>query len=288
LRSLASPAGRKPVHVVRGFEAPAFVGGTTLVVACSHSGNTEETLSALEGALAAGANAVAVTQGGRLLELARERGLPTDVYQFAGGPRSAIGHQLMALLAIGEQAGLLERQDAAVEEAVALMRELRGRLGFAAPSGENAAKQLAGRLYGRLPVIVGAGVLADAAHRWKTQLNENAKSWAVWEELPELGHNTIVGFGLPRDLVERVRALFLFNRTLPAKIARQYEATAAELTKAGAAHERVEVGGSQPLAQLLSAIYHGDLVSYYLALLYGEDPSPVAPIVRFKAALADG
>src|SRR3990167_568726 len=98
LRSLAV-SGRKPVHVVRGYDLPSFAGSDALVVACSHSGNTEETLSAFEQALAAGAKAVAITPGGWLRELAEQSRIPAFVYQYEGEPRSALGWQLMALLA---------------------------------------------------------------------------------------------------------------------------------------------------------------------------------------------
>ncbi len=286
LRALSSISGRKPVAVVRGYDLPSFAGATTLVVACSHSSNTEETLSCFEQALAAGAQTVVITTGGRLEELAGERGIPAFVYQYAGEPRSALGYQLMALLALGERVGLLDGQEAAVAEAVALMEEQRRRIAFAVPADENPAKQIAGRLHGRLPVVIGAGVLAHAAYRWKTQLNENAKCWAICEQLPELDHNSIEGFGRPPEIVSRLHAVFLWHRALHPRLRLRYEATAEALAQAGVSHERVESLGSGPLAQVLTAIYFGDLASYYLALLNEVEPSPVVALERLKARLA--
>ena len=287
LRSLAG-GGRKPVYVVRGYDLPSFAGKDTLAVACSHSGNTEETLSAFQQALAAGAKAVAITTGGRLRELAEQRRIPAFVYQYEGEPRSALGHQLMALLALGRQTGLLGPQDAPVAEAVERLRGQRDRVGFDVPAQRNAAKQLAGRLQGRLPVIVGAGVLAEAARRWKTQLNENSKCWAIWEELPELDHNTVVGFGLTQEAVRQLYVVFISHPALHPRVLRRYELTAAALSEAGVSNERVEAVGESPLAQVLSAIYLGDFVSYYLGLLYGVDPSQVDAIARLKQGLAEG
>jgi glucose/mannose-6-phosphate isomerase len=288
LRSLASFAGEKPVAVVRGYGVPAFVDADTLVVACSHSGNTEETISALEAALAKGAQATVITTGGRLAAIAAEAKIPAFVYEYDGQPRCALGYQLMALLALGERAALLSAQESDVEEALAIMRGQRHELASAAPSKRNAAKQLAGRLHGRVPLIVGGGVLADAAHRWKTQLNENGKSWAFWDELPEIDHNSVVGFGLPETFVRQLYALFLLPKTLVRREQVRYEATAGELARAGVASERIDVAGESPLAQALSAIYLGDFVSYYLALLNGVDPTPIDPIARIKAQLAKG
>jgi glucose/mannose-6-phosphate isomerase len=281
-------AGPKPVHVVRGYDLPSFVGGDALVVACSHSGDTEETLSAFEQALGAGAKGVAITTGGRLCELAEARRVPTFVYEYEGEPRSALGHQLMALLALGQQAGLLATQDGAVGEAVRLLRAQREQIGFAVPADRNSAKQLAGRLYGRLPVVVGSGVLIEAARRWKTQFNENSKCWAIWEELPELDHNTIVGFGLTAEAVRQLHVVFVAHPALHPRMLRRYELTAEALSDTGVSSERVEALGEAPLAQALTAIYLGDFVSYYLGLLNGVEPSPVAPIAKLKAGLEDG
>ena len=286
VRSLASATGDKPVAVARGYNVPAFVGKDTLVIACSHSGNTEETVSALEAAFANGAQATVITTGGRLAEIAVQRKLPAFVYQYAGQPRCALGYQLMALLALAERAGLLPDQSQAVRESLRIMRSQRDGLGFARDAARNDAKQLAGRLYERVPVIIGAGVLIEAAHRWKTQVNENAKSWALWDELPEADHNSVVGFGLPSAFAKQATALFLLPRALPHREQVRYEATADELSRAGVLHERVNVAGESPLAQVLSAIYLGDFVSYYLALLNGVDPTPIDQIARVKARLA--
>jgi len=242
----------------------------------------------LDQALDRGASAFALTQGGRLAELAAERTLPLFTYEYDGEPRSALGLQLMVLLAIGERAGALESQEAAVAEAVALMREQRERLGFAVPSADNPAKQLAARLHERLPVVIGGGVLVEAAYRWKTQLAENSKCWALHEELPELDHNTIVGFGLPRKIVARMRTVFLSHPGLHPRLLLRIDGTADALADAGIESERVEALGTSPLAQVLTTIYHGDFVSYYLALLNGVEPSPVAPIEKLKKRLAKG
>jgi len=288
LRSLAAFSGEKPVSVVRGYDVPAFVGRDTLAVACSHSGNTEETVSALEAALGRGAQATVITTGGRLAGIAAERQLPAFVYHYEGQPRCALGHQLMALLALGERVGLLSRQDSAVKEMLSIIHAQRDELSFAVPSAKNAAKQLASRLQGRVPVIVGGAGLAVAAHRWKTQLNENSKSWAFWDELPEMDHNSVVGFGLPQALVSQLTALFLLPRAIGRREVVRYEATAAELARAGVAHERIDIAGESQLARVLSVVYLGDFTSYYLALLNGIDPTPVEPIARVKARLAQG
>jgi glucose/mannose-6-phosphate isomerase len=288
LCSLAAENGTKPVRSVRGYDVPAFVNSDTLIVACSHSGNTEETVSAFDDALARGARCTVITTGGRLAEVAAQRGIPAFVYQYDGQPRCALGYQLMALLAIGERAGLLNDQDAAVRKALTAMADLRSDIATSVNAATNPAKQLAGRLHGRVPVIVGGDALADPAHRWKTQFNENSKSWAFWDELPEMDHNSVVGFGLPTVLTPLLDVLFLLPQPIARRAEVRYEATAAELDRGGVRHERIDIAGKSPLALALSASYLGDFVSYYLALLNGVDPTPIDPITRVKERLARG
>ncbi len=286
LRVLAEMESATPVSVCRGYDLPAFVGERTLVIACSHSGDTEETVSAFDQALERGARLVLITTGGRLLAKARERDVPTLVYEYAGEPRSALGHQLMRLLAVGQRLGLVGDHGRNAAEAVALMEELKRAIGEGVPEERNPAKQLAARLHGRLPIVFGAGVLTEAAHRWKTQLNENSKCWTVYDELPELDHNAIAAFGLPEGIGERARVVFLYHATLHPRIILRYEGTREALERAGVPTERVEARGSSPLSQVLTAILYGDYVSYYLAILNGVPPSPVEAIQHLKRKLA--
>jgi glucose/mannose-6-phosphate isomerase len=287
VRSLALRRGSKPVFVHRGYDLPPFVDEGTLVVASSNSGETEETLSAFEQALAGPSKKIVVATGGRLLALARERGLPAYVFAYGGEPRSSLGHSLMALLALAGATGVLSDQSAAVEEAIALMESLRREIGDDVPFEKNAAKQLATRLQGKLPVVYAAEMLTEAAHRWKTQLNENGKVWAFYEEISELNHNTVEGFGLPKDVAGKAHVVFLWHRALNRRNRLRYEATRDALTAAGVASERVDVGGESDLARVLWAIYFGDWVSYYLAMLNGVRPSPVTAIQGLKRWLAE-
>jgi glucose/mannose-6-phosphate isomerase len=286
LRTLAERDGKRPVRVVRGYRLPSDVGEGSLVVACSHSGNTAETLTLLSQALDRRLPIVAVTTGGELAEIANARGFPLCTYAFAGEPRSALGFQLMALVRIAELSGVLERAGGHVEEAVGLLRLQSDALGRHTDFNANPAKQLASRLAGRIPVVFGVDDLAVAAHRWRTQFNENSKCWAISDELPELTHNAVVGFELPEDGVLSLHTVFLKHSATDERLTRVVEATANELARANIPHETVEAEGHGTLARVLSAIYTGDFVSYYLALLNGVDPSPVPPIERLKERLA--
>ncbi len=287
VRALALRDGARAVLVHRGYDLPAFVGERTLVVACSFSGQTEETLSAFEKALATGAKKLAITTGGRLLELAKAQRLPAYVFQYEGEPRSALGCSLMPLLVCASAAGVLPDESLGVEEAIRLMEELRAEIGDSTPLERNAGKQLATRLQGKLPVIFAAEALTEAAHRWKTQLNENSKVWAFYEEVPELNHNAVEGFGLPRAVAENAHVVFLSHPKLNARNVLRYEGTRELLAAAGVSSEVVEARGQSELARVLTAVYFGDWVSFYLAMLNGVHPAPMPAIDRMKRALAE-
>ena len=127
-----------------------------------------------------------------------------------------------------------------------------------------------------------------AARRWKGQVNENAKAPAFWNELPELDHNELMGWTSLPHAAAATLAVFLDDEQGDARLLRRAELTAVELMARGVAVERVGTRGASRLARLFSLVQLGDYVSFYLALLYGVDPTPVRAIQDFKAKLAGG
>lgn len=282
-------ADRLPVPLVvsRDHVPPAFAGPRTLVVASSFSGATEETLAATEAALSRGSPVAVIAAGGPLAAAADRGELPLLRFPGGGQPRAALGWSAVLLAGLLERAGYLELPDGEVEEAAAAAASRLVSDGPAVPVERNAAKQLAWLLLDRVAVVVGAGHLGPVARRWKTQLNENAKSWAAWDELPEATHNTIAGLAQPETAREHLFAVLLASAADHPRTAIRREALAEQLGEAQTALARVEVRGSGRLAQAFDAIVLGDLVSVYLAALYGLDPTPVAAIDRVKRRLAE-
>jgi len=284
LLSLESPV---PVFNVRSYDLPPFVDEGTLVIASSFSGETEETLSAFEQALATPAMKLAIATGGRLLATARANGVPAFTFVYKGEPRAAIGWGLMPLLATAEQLGLMQRVERDVEEAITVLSSLRKE--YAAETGcpDNPAKRLALQLYERLPVVYGSGPLIEVARRWKTQLNESAKVWAFFEEMPEAQHNVIVGLELPRMITGTTMAMILRSVSLDhARVSLRYDLMRRLLADAGINAIEVPARGTSALAQILSLTLLGDFAASYLAMLYGVDPTPTPVIDELKASLA--
>src|SRR5438876_2337017 len=284
LLSLESPV---PVFNVRAYDLPSFVDEETLVIASSFSGDTEETLSAFEQALATPAKKLALTTGGRLLTTARANGVPAFTFAFHGEPRAAIGWGLMPLLAIVEKLRLMRGVKGDVEEAIAVLRSLREEYDAETGSSRNPAKQLALRLHERLSVVYGAGPLIEVARRWKAQLNESAKVWAFFEEMPEAQHNAIVALGLPPAIARATTMVLLRSEGLDhPRVGLRYDLMRGLLDDGAIDALDVKARGESALAQMLSLTLLGDYVAAYLALLYGVDPAPTAVIDELKASLA--
>lgn len=286
LRALVAQEAALPVLVCREYDLPAFVGPRTLVVASSYSGNTEETLSAFAQAVERGAMLVALTTGGRLAQEARRYGVPVVFIGYQAPPRAALGHSLIPLLGLMQRLGFIADKTAQAEEAAQVLDGVRAELEPGIPLARNPAKQLALRLHGRLPIVYGAGLLSEVARRWKGQFNENSKAWAFFEALPELNHNAVVGYEHPAEMASRAVIVFLDSPLLHPRVRIRYTVTQQILSRHGIEYHTVAARGQGPLAQLLSAVSFGDYVSYYLALLYGADPSPVAVIDYLKEQLA--
>ena len=286
LAALAFASSAVPVVAVKGDRLPAFVGPGTLLVAVSYSGNTAETLSAVEQGLAAGARLVAVASGGALAELARRHGGPLVTVEAPPGrsPRAAPWSLLIPVCSAAEAAGVLPPlRDQVLAAADALDAEAAA-LGPAAPSDANPAKQAALQLVDRLPVVWGSGQLgAVAAARFRTECNENAKVSVVSSALPEANHNDVMGLegGLGPG-----RALVLL-RDEAGEHERDGRRIAAALEALGVEGPVLRRAGEGPgLVRLARLTAFTDFASTYLAIARGVDPTPIRTIDRVKAALA--
>jgi glucose/mannose-6-phosphate isomerase len=285
-RSALGDRASRPIVVMRDYGVPSWTTPDSTVLCASYSGNTEETLAAFEAAGALGARRVVATTGGKLAAAAREEGV--SVIPLPGGfqPRAAVGYMLVIALEVAAACAAAESLHSEIDVAAAHTEELVAEWG---PDGAEDAlpKQLARGLHGTIPQIAGAGLTAPIAYRWKTQLNENAKIPAHSADLPELDHNEIAGWAGAEEL-GRFSAVFLDDSDLHPRIRQRIELTRGLIGSGAAASFRVESRGETRLERLVSLVLLGDLVSLYLAVLRGIDPTPVDAIERLKGALSGG
>jgi glucose/mannose-6-phosphate isomerase len=286
VRRLTLAESKTPVWVHRDYGLPPFLDESTLVIASSYSGNTEETISAFTPSLKTKAKKLVLTSGGRLKQLAESEGIPVFIIDYRAPPRAAFPHSFIPLLGIFQKLGLLKDKSAELKEGLQIINKLSNDLIETTPLASNPAKQLATKLCCHLVVIYGAEFLAEVARRWKTQLNENSKTMAFFELFPELNHNAIVGYDFPPEVKDKLFVVLLHSALLNPRNRLHYEATARLLAKAKIKHEVVEAIGASVLAQVMSLILFGDYTSFYLAILNRVDPTPIDSIDFVKKYLA--
>ncbi len=154
------------------------------------------------------------------------------------------------------------------------------------PVTSNPAKRLAGQFMDRVPLIIGGGHLAPVARRWKSQINEVAKALAVFDELPEMDHNSVAGTLYPDRLIDKHLALFLRSSFEHKRQARRADVTREIYMTAGFNTDAIEAVGPSRLAHMLTSLHYGDYTAFYLAICYEIDPSPVPQIDYLKEQLA--
>ncbi len=284
-----TPQCRVPVFVHRDYNLPAWAHGQhTLFIASSHSGNTEETLSAFEGALKNQCRIICVSTGGKLAAAAEELVITLWRFEHKGQPRSAVGFSFGLLLAIFHRLSLIPDPTEALAKAIQTMKAQQVRLRPEVPVVQNPAKRMAGQLMNRWVTVVGADYLAPVARRWKGQISEIAKAWGQFEFLPELDHNTLAGIMQPEDQFARMMVLFLRAPGIHPRNLLRTDLTRKIFMLEGVGTDFIDAQGETRLDQIWTALHFGDYTAYYLAMAYQVDPTPVEAIENFKRDMVVG
>ncbi|MCU1593975.1 MAG: Mannose-6-phosphate isomerase [Frankiales bacterium] len=307
LAAVAGPACPVPVLSHRGHGLPLWVGAADLVIAVSCSGQTEETLSALEEAVRRGCRLLVVGAAGSPLEALGSRGRALFVPVSQGRqPRASVFALSTPLLVAADALTLLSCSPEEVEATAVLLEQLAARNRPDAEMVLNPSKTLASSLLGVLPAVWGSSPLTGvAAYRFACQLNENAKTPATWGVLPEAGHNQVVALDGPfagrsgsagddlfrdrgdDDDVETTSLhLVLLRDTEEHPAVARRAVIVRDLARArGVEVSELVSEGSSPFQRIASLIALGDWTSTYLALAQGIDPTPVDVIGELKDSL---
>ena len=317
VRSYLSGGKGMPIFVNRDYSLPDFVGRDTLVFACSYSGNTEETLSAYKEAGRRKSRRIAISSGGRLARLADEDHVPLVKMPANASmpPRAALGYSFFIPLLLLAKMHLIPSPQAAALQTIRGLKKLRDeRIGPEIKTPNNPAKQLAERIYGEavrwstargsgstgqrpvlakgrygnFPIIYGAAHHIDAVvTRWRTQFAENAKWLSSSHLFPEMNHNEIVGWENPHEIVKGFLVIVLRDKADHPRVKRRMDVTRSIINKVAKDVIEVSSTGSSLLSRIFSLIYIGDMVSFYLAILNGVDPTPIKRIDYLKAKLKE-
>ena len=280
LLEVAGPMMSVPVVVHRGYGIPNFTDPSTLVLAVSCSGESEETLEAVQDAYTDGAEIICITGGGALGRFAEENDLlRLDV---AEGPvrRAAFGAMLVPALLALDAVGFFPGASSWIADAIAQVSRRRDEL----ITAENPARRMARRLGRAFPIIYGGnGLGGAAAERWKTQFNDNAKVAAFCNQVPELTHNEICGWGQDGDVTRQIFQLFMLRHDYEhPQVSRRLDLLDDLLDEVVGAVHTVTAQGEGMLAQILDLMLIGDFTSLHAAVEQGLDPGPVPFLAEFE------
>jgi glucose/mannose-6-phosphate isomerase len=278
------PGVNVPFEIVRGYNIPAYVSDKTLFIASSHSGDTEETLAALAEAEAKHAQIVVLASGGKLADIARDKGYPLMQLPADYQPRYTIWFGLKALVTIFEAAGLTQGKMAELVAARDWLQQTTAAWIPTAPTAQNPAKQIAQELVGKSVVIYSGPKLFPATYKWKISLNENAKHVAWCNQYPEFNHNEFIGW--TKQPVQKPYAVVELRSPLEhERVQKRFVVSERLLSGMRPAPIVVVPQGETLLQQLMWSVALGDFVSLYTALLNGINPTPVDLIEKFKKSL---
>lgn len=265
-----------PVHVLRDYDLPAFVNERSLVIACSYSGNTEETLTVVKEAERRHCTIAAVTSGGELAKLAKEKEYSHIIIEGGQPPRSAFGKSFPKLLRMMEHYGIIKRgHDAEVRKAGEFLNQEQ-------ESIQTESKKLAEALHNKHAIIYGDAKFFGVAERFRQQLNENAKVLCCHHFFPELNHNELVGWAGAGDDLQVVLLRHDFENL---RTSARMKISKPIITKHAPVME-IQSKGDSILEQALYNIHLCDWASYYLSELRGVDSVEVNVIDHLKSELA--
>jgi len=278
------PQLKVPFEIVRNYQIPAYVDDKTLFISSSYSGNTEETLAALEEAGKAKAQIVVIAAGGTLAKRAAQAGYP--LLQIPSGiqPRMSAFYFLTAFVQLFEAVGLINNRLPELQKVAAWLKEQVGAWRPDVPTKDNLAKKIAMELAGKTVIVYSGPKLFPAANKWKICINENAKNLAWSNQYPEFNHNEFIGWSShPVDkpfAVVEIRSSLEHPRTQ-----KRFAVSERLLSGKRPMPTVVEPVGETLLQQLLWASSLGDFVSIYLALINNVNPTPVDSVEKLKIEL---
>ncbi len=276
-----------PFYVNRNYSLPNWVNKNTLVICSSYSGNTEESLSAYEDALKKGAMICGISTGGKLSENIKSNKL--DLITIPGGlqPRAALAYSFVPMLYLLNKIGLISNSLIAdLSNSIASLEKKRDT--YSIGDSTNPIYKMAKDIYGMIPIIYGiTDTTGVVALRWKGQLCENAKMLAYHNEIPELNHNEIVGWGNNPDLLSELSVIWLRDKNDNVRARARQDITKTLLNDIDIMQHEVSAEGTSNVERLLDLINYGDWLSYWCAILHKTDPSPVEKINKLKKALEE-
>jgi glucose/mannose-6-phosphate isomerase len=289
IRTLFSSDLMVPFNVIRNYTLPEYVDDETLVIASSYSGNTEETLSALDDALERKAMIAAVSTGGILKDVCELNQVPLAVIPSGMQPRAALGYSFVPVLIFLEKIGLVKNIVDEIEKTIAHLTLSREMYIEDNLLDKNLAKQLADKIHSKMLIIYSGPTLTDTvAMRWKGQICENSKNMAFANHYAEFNHNELVGWAdAVKEHKDNLIVFQLRDRDDHPQITKRMNIVKNIIEEYEIDVIDIQSKGENKIERMFYLIQLGDFVSYYLAVLNNADPSPVDVIMKLKKLLSE-
>lgn len=276
-QNYAAPILDIPVVVNKTYDLPQFVNQNSLVIICSYSGNTEETIEALQQSIKKNATIVCITSGGKIGEMAAEYQIPRIKIPSEMPPRACLGYSLIQILVVAHAAQLIDNSFVEqIEKSILLLENNKEKI-------QDMAQNLAQKITDKLPVIYAASQMEGVAIRWRQQLNENSKMNAWENVVPEMNHNELVGW---HDVNENLAVIFLRSASDHSKVKIRMDINKVIVEKCTQNVFEIEAFGESYWEQVFSLIHTGDWLSLYLSKLRKVDALEVSVIDYLKNKLA--
>lgn len=272
------PKKNQPLEIIqnKSYALPKRTLKNCFHILASYSGNTEETLTSFREVVDRKLPAIGLANGGKLKELCAKHKIPFIELPAVSQPRYATGYFFSVSLQILTNLGLIEDKSKEIIRSAKQLEELVLKL-------ETPGKALAKKLTGKTPIIHATDRYKSVALIWKIKINENAKTPAYWNYYPELNHNEMVGYSLPQA---KFHVVTLVDPDDNPRIIKRMQITQPLLRAKGSETSSFEMPGKDLFTKMFGALLLGDWASYYLALNYGQDPTPVDMVEDLKKKLA--
>lgn len=269
-----------PFYINNDYHLPGFANENTLVFLSSYSGSTEETLSSANEAITKGCKVIGITTGGDLSKVLYDQNLPfmkiNPINNPAGQPRLGSGYTIFGLISVLSKVKAINITDKDVQVALDSAKKLK-------EDAKKKAQEFANNFENTIPVIFAAEFLVGNAHVIRNQMNETAKTFSAYSPLPELNHHLMEGLKNPPE--NKLRILFIDSNLYEDITKKRIKLTKEVVSKNGIPYSEYEAMGDSKLSQALNVLSFGGYLTFYLALLYGLDPSLIPWVDYFKEQL---
>jgi glucose/mannose-6-phosphate isomerase len=282
LASLERQILRVPIVISSEYHLPNFVNEKTLVVVSSYSGNTEETLTSLNEAIARNAQIFVIASGGKLAKIALERKLPNYIFEprfnTSGQPRLGLGYNVMALVSLLSRCQLIN-PPAHISDLAPFLKEQQ-------LHSQKLAQEIAQQIQGRIPIIFASEHLKGVAYDFRNQLNENSKNMAAYFDLPEANHHLLEGLSYPSSNVDNLIGVFISSSKYHPEVQKRYPITSTVLSKQKVKHLTISAVGENSFFECMYLVQLSSYISFYVSQLNGTDPGPIPWVDYFKEEIS--